>query len=123
MQRNKISFKGQKISVGIDVHSKSWSVAVLTGSGLKKEFTQRPNAQSLFGFLSKNFPEGEYHAVYESGFSGLSTYYSLTEVGINCIVINAADVPTSQYEEVMKTDRVDAMKLARSLRNGDLSCI
>ena len=27
MQRNKISFKGQKIFVGIDVHAKNWEVA------------------------------------------------------------------------------------------------
>lgn len=45
-------------------------------------------------------------AVYESGFSGFSTYYALKEVGIDCIVIHAADVPTTQYEEVMKTDRL-----------------
>ena len=32
------------------------------------------------------------------------------------MVIHAADVPTTQYEEVMKTDRVDAEKLARSLK-------
>ena len=36
------------------------------------------------------------------------------------MVIHAADVPTTQYEEVMKTDRVDAAKLARSLKAGQL---
>ena len=34
------------------------------------------------------------------------------------MVIHAADVPTTQYEEVMKTDKVDAVKLARSLKAG-----
>ena len=57
--------------------------------------------------------------MYESGFSGFSTYYALKEYGINCVVTHAADVPTTQYEEVMKTDKVDAAKLARSLRSGD----
>ena len=28
MQRNKISFKGQKIFVEIDVHAKNWEVAI-----------------------------------------------------------------------------------------------
>lgn len=36
------------------------------------------------------------------------------------MVTHAADVPTTQYEEVMKTDKVDAAKLARSLRAGGI---
>ena len=54
------------------------------------------------------------------GFSGFATYYALSEYGIDCIVIHAADVPTTQYEEVMKTDKIDALKLARSLRAEEL---
>ena len=118
MQRNKISFKGQKIFIGIDVHAKSWKVAIAPEVGAVKGHSQKPSAKELFDFLKKNYPDGEYQAVYESGFSGFSTYYALTEVGIDCIVIHAADVPTTQYEDVMKTDRVDAAKLARSLKAG-----
>ena len=123
MQRNKISFKGQKIYIGIDVHAKTWEVAVLTESGYKERHPQKASAKSLFDFLKKHFPDGEYHAVYESGFSGFSTYYALKEFGIGCVVTHAADVPTSQYEEIMKTDKVDAAKLARSLRAGDIRSI
>ena len=120
MQSNKISFKGQKIFVGIDVHAKSWKVAIAPEVGFVKGHSQKPSAKELFDFLKKNYPDGEYFAVYESGFSGFSTYYALTDVGIDCIVIHAADVPTTQYEEVMKTDRIDAAKLARSLKAGQL---
>lgn len=120
MQRNKISFKGQKIYIGIDVHAKTWEVCVLTESGYKERHPQQASAKTLFDFLKKHFPDGEYHAMYESGFSGFSTYYALKEYGINCVVTHAADVPTTQYEEVMKTDKVDAAKLARSLRAGDI---
>ena len=118
MQRNEISFKGQKIFIGIDVHAKSWKVAIAPEIGVVKGHSQKPSAKELFDFLKKNYPDGEYKAVYESGFSGFSTYYALAEVGIDCIVIHAADVPTTQYEEVMKTDRVDAAKLVRSLKAG-----
>ncbi|MBP3286365.1 MAG: IS110 family transposase [Prevotella sp.] len=118
MQRNKISFKGQKIFVGIDVHAKNWEVAIAPEVGIVKRHSQKPSAKELFDFLKKNYPDGEYLTVYESGFSGYSTYYALKEVGIDCMVIHAADVPTTQYEEVMKTDRVDAVKLARSLKAG-----
>lgn len=116
MQRKEISFKGQSIFIGIDVHKNSWSVTTLTEAGLKRTHPQKASAKELFDFLNRYYPEGEYKAVYEAGFSGFSTYYALKEYGIDCIVINAADVPTSQYETVMKSDRVDSEKLAKSLR-------
>ena len=123
MQRNKISFKGQKIFIGIDVHKKNWDVAIAPKVGNVKRHTQKASAKALFDFLKKHYPDGDYLAVYESGFSGFSTYYALKEVGIDCIVIHAADVPTTQYEEVMKTDRVDSVKLVRSLKAGLLKGI
>ena len=123
MQSNKKSFKGQNIFVGIDVHAKTWAVETLTESGFTKRHAQEASAKVLFDFLRKNFPGATYHAVYESGFSGFSTYYELTAYGIDCLLVHAADVPTSQYEEIMKTDTRDAGKLARSLRNGELKSI
>ena len=123
MQRNKISFKGQKIFIGIDVHKKNWDVAIAPEVGTVKRHSQKASAKELFDFLKKHYPDGNYLAVYESGFSGFSTYYALKEVGIECIVIHAADVPTTQYEEVMKTDRVDSVKLVRSLKAGLLKGI
>ena len=120
MQRNEITFKGQRIFIGIDVHAKNWEVAIASEVGAVRTHSQKPSARELFEYLKKNYPDGEYQAVYESGFSGFSTYYALKEVGIGCMVIHAADVPTTQYEEVMKTDRVDAAKLARSLKAGQL---
>jgi transposase len=123
MQRNEISFKGQRIFIGIDVHKKNWDVAIAPEVGNVKRHTQKASAEVLFDFLKKHYPDGDYLAVYESGFSGFSTYYALKEVGIDCIVIHAADVPTTQYEEVMKTDRVDSVKLVRSLKAGLLKGI
>ena len=123
MQRNKISFKGQKIFIGIDVHKKNWDVAIAPEIGIVKRHPQKASAKELFDFLKKHYPDGDYLAVYESGFSGFSTYYALKDVGINSIVIHAADVPTTQYEEVMKTDKIDSIKLVRSLKAGLLKGI
>ena len=90
MQRNIISFKGQKIFIGIDVHKNTWQVTTLTETGMKKTHPQKASAKELYDFLNRHYPEGEYLAVYEAGFSGFSTYYALKEQGIGCIVINAA---------------------------------
>ena len=123
MQRNKISFKGQKIFIGIDVHKRNWDVAIAPEVGNVKRHTQKASAKELFDFLKKHYPDGDYLAVYESGFSGFSTYYALKEVGIECMIIHAADVPTTQYEEVMKSDKIDSVKLVRSLKAGLLKGI
>ncbi len=121
MQSNKKDFRGQKIFVGIDVHLKSWAVTVMTESGCHKTHTQNSSPEGLAHHLRQNYPGGEYHVVYESGFTGYSTCYKFKELGIRCDVINAADVPTMQKEKLGKTDNVDSYKLARALKNGDFN--
>jgi len=123
MQRKQISFEGQRIFIGIDVHKLNWSVAVSTETGCVRTHSQKASAQTLLDFLKGNYPGGDYVAVYEAGFTGFSTYYALSELGIRCLVIHAADVPTTQYENVMKTDRIDALKLVKALRAGLLKGI
>lgn len=122
-QSTELNFDGQNIFVGIDVHLKSWTVTILTEKLSHKTFTQPPSVETLNNYLGRNFPYGIYHSVYEAGFSGLWTHYRLKEMGINNIVVNPADVPTSQKEQMQKDDPTDSRKLARSLRSGDLKAI
>ena len=77
----------------------------------------------LLSYLHRNFPDGSYHSVYEAGFSGFWAHHQLQGHGIDNIVVNPADVPTSQKETLCKTDSVDSRKLARSLRGGELTGI
>lgn len=124
MQRKEISFKGQTIYVGIDVHKTTWAVTVMTAAGnYEKKFSQPASPQKLFENLKKNYPDATYEAAYEAGFTGFSTYYHLKELGIRCRIVNAADIPTTDDERRNKTDAVDSAKLARSLRNGELQGI
>ena len=122
-QNYKKDFNGQNIFVGIDVHLKTWSVSIALPSGYLKTHTQKASAKELFEHLNKNYPNGTYHVVYESGFSGFSTYYAFKDLGVDCMVVHAADVPTTQKEKVTKSDPVDSRKLARSLMNGELQGI
>jgi transposase len=122
-QRNELNFKGQNIYVGLDVHLKSWTVCIMTEHLEHKKFTQPPEAKVLYNYLSRNFPGGSYHCVYESGFSGFWAHRELEALGIQSMVTNAADVPTGQKERVQKDDPVDSRKLARSLRAKELEAI
>ena len=122
-QSNEISFKGQNIYVGIDVHLKSWSVTVLSENSVLKRFVQDPDPDALHKFLTRNYPDADYHSVYEAGFCGFWIHERLTALGIENIVINPSDVPTTAGERIQKTDAVDSAKLARSLRARELKGI
>ena len=123
MQSNKISFKGQNIYVGIDVHLKTWHVTTLTESGYKYSFAQHADAKELFDRLNKKFPEAHFKSAYEAGFCGFSAHYALAEQGIENIVVNAADIPTTGKEKTMKTDAVDSEKIAWALKRDELKGI
>ncbi len=123
MQSNKISFKGQNIYVGIDVHLKTWHVTTLTETGCKYSFAQHADAKELFDRLNKKFPEAHFISAYEAGFCGFSVHYALSEQGFENIVVNAGDIPTTGKEKVMKTDAVDSEKIAWALKRGQLTSI
>ncbi|MFV0289914.1 MAG: IS110 family transposase, partial [Mangrovibacterium sp.] len=122
-QRKELNFKGENIYVGIDVHLRSWSVTILTEHSHFKTFNQPPEPDKLYNYLTEHFPMGNYFSAYEAGFSGLWAHYQLKELGVENIVINPADVPTSNKERVHKTDAVDSKKIARSLRAKELQGI
>ncbi|MCI6625263.1 MAG: hypothetical protein MR747_04160 [Bacteroidales bacterium] len=65
MQRNKKTFKGQNIYIGIDVHKKNWQVAVITESGYTERLSTAADAKALFKFLKSHYPDGNYRAVYK----------------------------------------------------------
>ncbi len=119
-QSKGLDFKRQNIYVGIDVHLKSWSVTVLSESSVLKKFRQDLQQEALHKFLVTNYPGATYHLVYEAGFIGFWAHKRLSELGINNIVVNPADVPTMSKEKLRKTDAVDCSKLARRLCAGDL---
>jgi transposase len=117
---NNITFLDSSFFVGIDTHLKNWRVTI-RNSGLElKTFSMNPSPDKLYNYLAKHYPEGNYFIVYEAGFCGFWPQRKFTRLGINCIVVNPADVPSSGKEKVIKTDPNDSRKLARELENGSL---
>ncbi len=120
---SKESFKGQSFFIGIDCHKKNWKVTILGEQYEHKSMSQDPSPELLANYLNRNFPGGNYHAVYEAGFSGFKSCRELNNLGINCMVVHPADVPSNQKERLQKTDKADSRKLAKSLRNKDFEAI
>jgi transposase len=119
----KIDFKGKDLFIGLDVHKKSWSVTILVEGIEHRTFTQPPDPRTLYNYLQKMFPGGTYHSAYEAGFCGYGIHRELNDLGIKNIVINAADIPTSQKDQIHKLDPVDSRKIARALEKGLLRAI
>jgi len=118
-----LDYSGHKIFIGLDVHLTNWKATIMLEETSFKTFSLDPSPALLRHYLEKHFPGGEYFSAYEAGFTGFSTHRSLEQNGINNIVVNPADIPTTDKERKQKEDKRDSRKIANSLRNGQLQAI
>ncbi len=115
-----ISFANTHFFIGIDAHLKNWKVTVRMGGIELKTFSMNPSPLELLAYLKQHYPDGIYHIVYEAGFCGFWALRIFRKHNIDCIVVNPADVPTTNKEKVNKSDPIDSRKLARHLEHKDL---
>jgi len=117
------NFKNIIFYIGIDTHLKSWTVTIRSNGIVLKTFSMNPSATELYNYLNKHYPDGIFKIVYEAGFAGFSIYRKFKELGVNCIIVNPADIPTTNKEKTIKRDPSDSRKLSRELENGSLRAI
>jgi len=118
-----IDFTGKLIYVGIDVHQKDYQVAKVHDGICLGNHRMAANSDLLIKHLLSHYPGAEFKCVYESCAWGFNLQRRLTAAGMQCMVVHAADVSTSDKERKRKTDKVDALKLARTLAAGELKGI
>lgn len=107
--------------VGLDVHVDSIAVAVAEPDR---------TAPELLGTFPHDVPKlvkrlrrlGNVRCCYEAGSCGFRLQRDLAAAGIECTVVAPSLVPVRSSEHI-KTDRRDAVKLARFFRSGDLTPI
>jgi len=78
--------------------------------------------ESIRKFIRKLGPPEHLRACYEAGPTGFVLYWQLTQLGVECDVVAPSLVPKKPGDRV-KTDRRDALKLARSHRSDDLTAV
>ncbi len=109
--------------VGLDVHSKSISIAVATGREQAEYLRQVPNDLTrLLKELDRLGPRPSLHCAYEAGPTGYGLQRALEDAGVQCDVIAPSKMPKASGDRV-KTDRRDSMRLAHLLRCGSLVTI
>lgn len=111
--------------IGLDVHKNSISLASAPSDGscdaafhrrLPNDVTRLLKELQLFG------SPAQVHVCYEAGPTGYGLARRLRAEGYRCDVVAPAKTPRLPSDRV-KTDRRDAVKLARFLRSGHLTAI
>ena len=112
--------------VGLDVHKDTTVIAVAEGTreGEVRVYGSIPSdLQSLERVLRKLGGEGvRLHVVYEAGPTGFILYRRLQQLNVECIVVAPSKTPQVKGPR-QKTDRRDAVQLARLHRAGELTAI
>jgi len=111
------------IWVGLDVHKDSITAAVLEGDSTEAEVMRLPpdlaKIRKVFHRLAKR---GRVQACYEASGAGYVLQRWLEKAGFHCEVVAPSLIPKKPGDR-RKTDRFDAMMLARLYRSGHLTSV
>jgi transposase len=110
MNKIKANFEGQTIYVGMDIHKASWNLGIHLNDIFIKNVHQKPNPTIMSNYLKENYP----------GKFGFWIQRQLNQLGIECLVVNPADIPKSQKDSLQKTDARDARNISLRLQTGVL---
>jgi transposase len=110
--------------VGMDVHSSSVHAVVLAGERVEPDSEQ--TLPYDFAKISKPFKRllarGTVVAAYEAGCMGFELARYLEDIQVPCIVAAPGKMPRKPGDRI-KTDRRDALMIARLLRRGELDAV
>lgn len=108
--------------VGMDVDKRSIAVTLINDLGQRKSFKMGYDPRGVLAYLHRNFPERRAAFVYEAGPTGFGLYDVIEGSGYPCLVVSPSLVPTVKGKRV-KNNRLDSIKLAESLKGGQVSGI
>ena len=109
--------------LGLDVHAETIAVAIAEPDGEVRSLGMIANREeSIRKLIGKLGSTEHLRACYEAGPTGFVLYWQLAQLGVECEVVAPTLVPKKPGDRV-KTDRRDALKLARSHRSGDLTAV
>lgn len=108
--------------IGLDVHKETIAVAVAdSGVGEPRSLgVIRNDHDALRSLLRKLGPASRLRVCYEAGPCGYVVHRFLQRLKIDCTIVAPSLIPRKAGDRI-KTDRRDALMLARLLRSGELT--
>lgn len=110
--------------IGLDVHAQTIAVAVAESAGEVRLHgsisSDLHSVDKLLAKLRKAHPETELRFCYEAGPTGFVLQRHFDRKGLVCLVVAPSLIPGRSGDKI-KTDRRDAVKLARLFRAGELT--
>ena len=125
---NKHTMKKPLLYLGLDVHAQTVAIALAEGTagGEVRHYGNVSNClhtlERTLAKIKKAHPGAELRVCYEAGPTGFVIARRLAQLGIDCTVVAPSLIPNRSGERV-KTDRRDAVKLARLHRAGELTAV
>ena len=112
------------IHIGLDVHAQTIAIAIAEGSAEPRHYGSITSdlhaVDKVLAKLQKAHPEAELKFCYEAGPTGFVLARHFSRKGIECLVAAPSLIPSRSGDRI-KTDRRDALKLARLFRAGELT--
>lgn len=118
----KIQPQAYDVFLGMDVDKRSIVALQLDHAGVEKRLRMPYDSATLLGYLARHLQNQRVVLVYEAGPTGFGLADDLLTAGYPCMMVNPAQVPTAKGQRV-RTNRLDAQKLAYQLRGGELKGI
>lgn len=122
------SMKTPLLYLGLDVHAQSIAIAIAE-PGEDGEISNYGSIsgdlhalEKTLGKIKQALPRRKLKVCYEAGPCGFVIARRLAQLKLDCQVVAPSLVPTCSGDRV-KTDRRDALKLARLLRAGELKAV
>jgi len=108
--------------IGLDIHKDSIAMAIAEAGRSAPRFigTMTPEPAALCKALTRCTKRSNTLIVYEAGPCGYGWTRYLSAQGWRCEVISPAHITRKASEKLIKTDRLDALLLARESRAGNL---
>lgn len=114
--------EGKSVFVGLEDSKRTWKLCVRSERMIIDQTSMPAEYDNLRSYLQGRYPGCQIKLIYEAGFGGFWLHDRLEADSIDCVV-TPAHLVTQEKVNKVKTDKIDARRLALNLENGDyVSC-